>query len=417
MITMLTLTLLVSAVPAMAAEQEEGLNLFGGLGEEVNNLGAADESAAPTGDLIALDDLNISVRASDYVSIRQDEDGFVYIYTMEDDSIPYVIIGKYGFTAPDFADQFTEYMASNYADLQVEQGATPLTLGGGKSYTLIVYNYSISGYDAIDVRLFRELNGSTYMFGTKVVSELGLAIPNGYIEQVAGSMELLAGGDSDYPLHVDSTRSIEPTLSDLIPSAEEPLPSGTDAPPEEEPLPSGTNASPVGSSGKPVGGIDSRPSTESEYDATLTFDTSMASYTGTWISFQDGFKLYLPSNWSEYSISDEERNAGAIYLAYDASYSNGTAMVEVDWCEDPTIHSIDDIRQVFDQADDYVAEDTLLLNGIPCATYGSADGTVSGLMFFHPTLGEPYIFNICVRDYAQNTDICNAILCSLSLGN
>ena len=44
-------------------------------------------------DIIALDDIGISVQVSDYTAIRQN-DGFVYIYTMADDSIPYVIIWK-----------------------------------------------------------------------------------------------------------------------------------------------------------------------------------------------------------------------------------------------------------------------------------------------------------------------------------
>ena len=39
-------------------------------------------------DIIALDDIGISVQVSDYTAIRQD-DGFVYIYTMADDSICY----------------------------------------------------------------------------------------------------------------------------------------------------------------------------------------------------------------------------------------------------------------------------------------------------------------------------------------
>ena len=45
-------------------------------------------------DAIALNDLGISVEADHYTTVRQDDDGFVYIYTIEDDSIPYVIIGQ-----------------------------------------------------------------------------------------------------------------------------------------------------------------------------------------------------------------------------------------------------------------------------------------------------------------------------------
>ena len=68
-------------------------------------------------DVIALKDLGISVTADHYTTIREDDDELVYIYTNEDESIPYIIIGQYEFTSDDFADDFTEYMNKQCDDL------------------------------------------------------------------------------------------------------------------------------------------------------------------------------------------------------------------------------------------------------------------------------------------------------------
>ena len=59
------------------------------------------------GDFIALDDIVISIEVSGYTSIRE-SDGFVHIYTMADDSIPYVIIGKYDAASVNFVNEFTK---------------------------------------------------------------------------------------------------------------------------------------------------------------------------------------------------------------------------------------------------------------------------------------------------------------------
>ena len=66
---------------------------IGDIGTEIDKI-SVPETMEVEGDVIALDDLGISVIASDYVALGE-SDGFVYIYTMENDSIPYVIVGKY----------------------------------------------------------------------------------------------------------------------------------------------------------------------------------------------------------------------------------------------------------------------------------------------------------------------------------
>ena len=156
-------------------------------------------------DIIALDDIGISVQVSDYTAIRQN-DGFVYIYTMADDSIPYVIIGKYDAASVNFVNEITKYMAENYSDLQVSEDMDTVELEG-RIFTKIGYTYTTSGYVVRDRRLFFSENDRTYMFGTKEIESLGYYTGD-LLEQVAGSMAYLAGGDDDYKNHVDSENSV-----------------------------------------------------------------------------------------------------------------------------------------------------------------------------------------------------------------
>lgn len=397
-IAMLVCSLVLGTVPGMAAEEKGSLSIYDGLGEEFNGLGAGSvERQEPAGDLIALDDIGISVRASDYVAARQEDDGCVYFYTEADGYIPYVMIERYDVAYDGFYDEYTRQMGQLYKDLVVSQDATEFTLGGGKKFTLIVYNYKISGYDGIDIRIFRELNGATYMFCTKAILSLGMRVPNGYIESIAGSMELLSGGDDDYPLHVDSSRSIEPSLS--IPDVSMKNTNGKESPT-------------VGNSDKPVGGIGD---SKSNYDGVVNFDTADADYKGTWVSFRDGFKLYLPSHWRELNLTDAQRDSGIVYVALDASTLTVQSAIEVDCVEDTTVHSVEDIKRVLGHAAGVEVGNMLLLNGIPCVTYVTQDESTCGLMFFHPILGEPYVFVITAADYSLHPDLCETMLLSLSL--
>lgn len=157
--------------------------------------------------VVALDDLGISVAAEDFISAEED-DGFVYFYTMFDQSIPYVIVGRYDDTTDGFADSFTRYMMDIYDDLDVDEVQEEYDIDG-KKFTKVVYGYTVSDYDAVDTRLFcTDENGTTYMFGTKEIPELSYTVPDGLLESLAGSFEGLAGGDGSYVRHVDKNRSI-----------------------------------------------------------------------------------------------------------------------------------------------------------------------------------------------------------------
>ena len=99
---------------------------FGELGSENNQIAALAAGITASPEAVALDDLGISIVPGSYISIEQ-TDGFVYVYTQESGTIPYVIVGYYNITAEDFTNQFTQYMAQEYSDLQVTSQESMIT--------------------------------------------------------------------------------------------------------------------------------------------------------------------------------------------------------------------------------------------------------------------------------------------------
>ena len=315
--TVLATSLLFGSIIPVKAEIK-----LGELGEEANQIAASVAGVSYSSDVVALDDLGISVAPSDYVAIQQ-VDGFVYIYTQETDCIPYVIVGYYDMVAEDFASQFTQYMTESYENLQVMSPEAAVTVGD-REYTYIQYSYSVSGYTVRDSRLFLPENGRTYMFGAKEIPELSLYVGSN-LEEVAGSFAYLAGGDSDYAKHVDSTRSvvsdaqatvdnIEDTVGDIV----EEQGSG------DSNMAGGTVGDNSGTAGGSAGGTtsgteDSDVSDSSAGYSSITFSQDKANYEGTWVPFEDGFQLYLPSAWNTYELTEDQVNQGVLYLAGDAS--------------------------------------------------------------------------------------------------
>ena len=385
--------MILAAVPCMA--QEGGLSLFDGLGQESNNIMTPQGMLASGGDTIALDELGISVVVDDYASIRED-DGFVYIYTMYDESMPYVIVGYYDMVADDFADAFTDYMREGYPDLRVTQEASPLTIAG-KDFTKIGYEYTASGYTIQDTRLFTEMGGKTYMFGAKEVPALAYLVGDGFLEQVAGSAARLVGGAIDYRGHVENGTSVEgsgPSVADLGGLGNEPSSQVE------------TEGGTVEDTGSVAGGAST--------SGTITFDESVAKYEGVWVEFEDGFKLYLPSDWNTYVISDEQRQAGVLYQAGDTSGATQTpAQIAVNYGESGGLTSIEEIAQNLSMVG-YTVEDLITINGIDCVAYSYDAQDLTGVMFFCPN-NPNYMFAVVGYNYSQNVDTIACILCSLSL--
>lgn len=409
--TVLATSLLFGSIIPVKAEIK-----LGELGEEANQIAASVAGVSYSSDVVALDDLGISVAPSDYVAIQQ-VDGFVYIYTQETDCIPYVIVGYYDMVAEDFASQFTQYMTESYENLQVMSPEAAVTVGD-REYTYIQYSYSVSGYTVRDSRLFLPENGRTYMFGAKEIPELSLYVGSN-LEEVAGSFAYLAGGDSDYAKHVDSTRSVVPdaqatvdNIEDTVGDIVEEQGSG------DSNIAGGTVGDNSGTAGGSAGGTtsgteDSDVSDSSAGYSSITFSQDKANYEGTWVPFEDGFQLYLPSAWNTYELTEDQVNQGVLYLAGDASGADTAPAVSVVWAYSDGAETINDLATAIRQGG-YQVDDLVSINGIPCVSYRLEDGDCSAIMFFHPT-NKDYVFCVTATQYTANVDMICSILTSLSL--
>ena len=402
--------LLCGGVPVQA-----DLNL-GELGSENNQITAPAAGVTASSEVIALDDLGISIAPGSYVSIEQ-ADGFVYIYTQEANSIPYVIVGCYNLTADDFGDQFTQYMGEEYSDVQVISQERTVTLNG-RNFSCIQYSYGVGGYTVQDTRLFAAENGKTYMFGAKEVPELSYYVGS-VLEETAGSFANLAGGDSDYAKHVDSTRSvtsdgmdavdnIESTVGDII-----------------EQGGAGNDTSSGGTVGN-IGGVSSSvedaqtnadPSSDDSGSDTqmgsITFSQDTVGYAGTWVPFEDGFQLYLPSDWDVYNVTEEQSQQGVLYIAGDSSGAETAPGISVVWAYSDGAETIEEVAAAIGQGG-YQVDNIVSINGIPCVSYRIEESDCSAIMFFHPT-NKQYLFCVTGVGYAANVDTICSILTSVSL--
>ena len=387
---------------------------FGELGSENNQIAAPAAGIAASSEAIALDDLGISIALGSYISIEQ-TDGFVYVYTRESGTIPYVIVGCYNITAEDFTDQFTQYMAQEYSDLQVTSQESMITLND-REFSCIVYSYNVGGYVVQDTRLFFAENGNTYMFGAKEIPELSYYVGS-TLEETAGSFAYLAGGDSDYAKHVDGTRSvtsdaaaasdpiedIESTVSDVLGQG------GV-----------GKDQSSGGTVGN-IGGVSSSvedgqtdtENTDSSSMGSITFSQENVSFAGTWVPFEDGFKLYLPNDWDVYELSDEQTQQGVLFAAGDTSGVQNPPRISVVWVYSDGAQSLEELAADLTQGG-YQVDDLVSINGIPCISYRVEESDCSAIMFFHPT-NKQYLFCVTGAGYAANTDMICHILTSLSL--
>ena len=388
---------------------------LGELREEANQIAASSTAASSSSDVIALDDLGISVTPSEYVAIQQ-EDGFVYIYNQEKDCIPYVIVGYYDMTADDFASQFTQYMRESYEDLQVTSPEAAVTLGN-REYTYIQYSYSVSGYAVRDSRLFFPENGRTYMFGAKEIPELSLYVGSN-LEETAGSFAYLAGGDSDYAKHVDSTRSVMSDAQATVDDIEDTVGNIVQQGSGDSNIVGGTvgegNGTAGGSAGSTASGTEDPDDSGSSagFDA-ITFSMETVNYEGNWVPFQDGFMLYLPSAWNTYELTEDQVNQGVLYLAGDTSGSETAPALSVVWGNSNGAETINDLATAIRQGG-YQVDGLVSINGIPCVSYRLEDSDCSAIMFFHPT-NKDYIFCVTATQYSANVDMICSILTSLSL--
>lgn len=172
--------------------------------------------------------------------------------------------------------------------------------------------------------------------------------------------------------------------------------------------------------GGKVGGVSGAVSAvNDELEGSIAFTEASAGFRGTWVPFQDGFKIYLPSEWVYYVLNDQETAKGVLYHAgndgRDSVVGNVRMDVVVCYSEAGQLRTLGDLEAKLESK--YTGVSKIGINGIPCVTYESVDGDHRGIAFFHPG-NSNYIFTIGVSPYGANdqtvSNVGSAILCSVS---
>ena len=164
-------------------------------------------------------------------------------------------------------------------------------------------------------------------------------------------------------------------------------------------------------------------SVESNVDAVnghIAFTEDLAPYEGRWVTFEDGFKLYLPKEWSRIDLDQTQQQAGLFYRAENGGSDSAvgeTAMgVAVSFVRAGELQTLDDLAADFASAG-FGEINKLDINGIPCISFARAAGDYRGVAFYHPTHSNyvlaVYISPTGAEDPAVN-DVGSAILCSVS---
>ena len=127
--------------------------------------------------------------------------------------------------------------------------------------------------------------------------------------------------------------------------------------------------------------------TEAADDITeLTLDMlDEAAYEGTWLSFEPGFDLYVPSNWNVLEISDDDAADGLIFQAQDPDSEEGVNMVvtATDVGTDYDLYSMAD-----ELATEYKDVEKVCINGLYGVTFET--DTTYGLAFLEDAEGVMY---------------------------
>jgi hypothetical protein len=142
----------------------------------------------------------------------------------------------------------------------------------------------------------------------------------------------------------------------------------------------------------------------------IVFDETTAAYEGTWVTFEDdGFMIYLPSDWIEAEITDEMLESGTYYAATSA---DGVYAMTVNYAETDVTTGEEIAAQLTEAGYENVTR--VLINGIDVVGYDITDQDVSG-MAFADAEGGMYVFSFTPTSDEAFAAIGQTIISSLSL--
>ena len=81
----------------------------------------------------------------------------------------------------------------------------------------------------------------------------------------------------------------------------------------------------------------------------ITFSQDTVGYAGTWVPFEDGFQLYLPSDWDVYNVTEEQSQQGVLYIAGDSSGAETAPGISVVWAYSDGAETIEEVAAAIGQ--------------------------------------------------------------------
>ncbi len=142
----------------------------------------------------------------------------------------------------------------------------------------------------------------------------------------------------------------------------------------------------------------------------ITFDESAAAYEGDWLTFDDdGFMVYLPSDWIDVDVTDEMMASGTYYAATSA---DGAYAMTVSYSDESGVTSNDDLAAQLTAAG-YDGVTQVVINGISVVGYDITAQDVTGMAFLDSN-GAMYVFSFTPASDEAYAAIGQTIVSSLS---
>ncbi|MDO4634251.1 MAG: hypothetical protein Q4B01_10375 [Eubacteriales bacterium] len=112
----------------------------------------------------------------------------------------------------------------------------------------------------------------------------------------------------------------------------------------------------------------------------INFDDITPAYEGVWIDFEDAFSVYVPEDWTELDISEEDQENGIFYaiVAPDGSGWN----MNVNYTEiGDQAYTTEQIAQELAAVESYTDIELLVLNGMEAVSLQTVDNTALIICF------------------------------------
>ncbi len=149
---------------------------------------------------------------------------------------------------------------------------------------------------------------------------------------------------------------------------------------------------------------------------TYEFTEESAPYEGTWIDLDEGFKLYVPTEWEIVSLSEQQKKEGILFqvlMPAEEEEPVPEILVKTEITGGET--TLEGIGEKLNQTG-YVYNGLVRMNDIPCAAYTANEGAqedVVGIAFFDLT-GEERLIKAEAHCFAEAPSELMTVLMSIT---